>query len=200
MEEFYDKFRAFPRDETLPEEQGMETALDLALGALAGAAAEEAIAALRRAAAARGARAAEGAGSLSISGTGKLGGRVLTSEELTRVEAILESKGVALEPGSPRLAPRASAQFDPVPGGPLGQPAVLLGPNPTEYELLHELMHVEQWEQLGAQKFSELSRLEKEMFAYNRLRAEFWDHLSAEERVHAQEYILRVIREAQGAK
>ena len=96
---------------------------------------------------------------------------------------------MALEVGSVRLPLGKAGAFDRAPG-PAGKPAVLLGPNPTEYEVLHELAHVEQWETLGPDAYGRLDVVAKEQFVYDRLQAEYWDLLTYEEQLHAKEYIM----------
>lgn len=127
-------------------------------------------------------------------------GRVLTSVELADVEAYLAERGVALEVGSQRMPVDAIGAFDPTPG-PDGRPAVLLGENPTEYHVMHELLHVEHWETLGPEGFAKESPFQKEHYVYNRLRSPHnWERLNAAERIHAAEYILKMLRSDRGSK
>jgi hypothetical protein len=70
-----------------------------------------------------------------------------------------------------------------------GSATLFLRSNPTHYEIMHELMHREQFQRIGAILFSKLSRLEREQYVYDALRKKCWKRLTQAEQQHAMAYI-----------
>ncbi|MEZ6063467.1 MAG: zincin-like metallopeptidase toxin domain-containing protein [Planctomycetaceae bacterium] len=70
-----------------------------------------------------------------------------------------------------------------------GSAGILLRPNATRYQLLHELKHYEHW--LANKKlYGQLSRLEREEFVFKALQeSHYWKSLTAAEQKHAIEHI-----------
>lgn len=70
-----------------------------------------------------------------------------------------------------------------------GSAGILLRPNATRYQLVHELKHYEQW--LANQKeYARLSKLEREEFVFGALqRSNHWRRFTKAEKRHAREYI-----------
>ena len=70
-----------------------------------------------------------------------------------------------------------------------GSAGILLRPNATRYQLVHELKHYEQW--LANQKeYAKLSKLEREEYVFNALQtSNHWRRFTKAEKKHAREYI-----------
>jgi hypothetical protein len=76
-----------------------------------------------------------------------------------------------------------------------GSSTISLMANPTRYELLHELAHLEHFESLkyDYKAWSKLSQLEREQYAYDALRKSAdWSTFSSAERLDAERYIRHV--------
>jgi hypothetical protein len=70
-----------------------------------------------------------------------------------------------------------------------GSAGILLRPNATRYQLVHELKHYEHWLADPA-KYAKLDRLEREEFVFSALQASnHWRLFTGDERAHAVEYI-----------
>ncbi len=70
-----------------------------------------------------------------------------------------------------------------------GSAGILLRPNPTRYQLAHELKHYEHWRS-DKPGYGKLSRLAREEFVYKALRSgKRWRRLTAEEQEHARQHI-----------
>jgi hypothetical protein len=68
---------------------------------------------------------------------------------------------------------------------------MVLGDNPTVYDVAHEMAHLEHWEQLGPDAYNAQTRLEKEQFVFDKLsNSALWEMLTDAERAHAVWYIL----------
>ncbi|MFO0759487.1 MAG: zincin-like metallopeptidase toxin domain-containing protein [Byssovorax sp.] len=113
-------------------------------------------------------------------GSGALGGRLLSRDELVELEKNLSSRGVKLKVGSKNLPQGKAAAFD------SKSQVMILGDNPTEYEVAHEMAHLQQWEELGYEAYSKLSVVAKEQYVYDTLTSSsLWENLTEEEKYHA---------------
>ncbi|MGM0491110.1 MAG: zincin-like metallopeptidase toxin domain-containing protein [Planctomycetota bacterium] len=70
-----------------------------------------------------------------------------------------------------------------------GSAGILLRPDATRYQLVHELKHYEHW-LADPKKYGTLSKLEREEFVFEALkRSNHWRLFNDAERAHAEEYI-----------
>lgn len=70
-----------------------------------------------------------------------------------------------------------------------GSAGILLRPNATRYQLVHELKHYEHW-LANKTLYGQLSRLEREEFVFKALQeSHHWKSLTSEEQKHANEHI-----------
>lgn len=113
-----------------------------------------------------------------------LGGKLYPRADLLKLEENLATRGIELRTGNAYLETGQAAGFDGV------QRFMVLGDSPTEYQVAHEMAHLQHWEELGAEAYGDLSRLEKEQFVFDKLTSsELWETLTDEERMHAVDYI-----------
>lgn len=107
----------------------------------------------------------------------------------------LDQRGVDLVVGDEFLRPGASGAFS-VPVS--GRPQLILGSEPSEYQVLHELAHYVQYRRLGRAAYLALERSAEfsapEQFVFDRLEHHLrWRRLSDAERDHAIRYIEGVL-------
>ncbi len=70
-----------------------------------------------------------------------------------------------------------------------GSAALVLRPNATRYQIVHELKHYEHW-LADPEKYGSLSKLEREEFVFEALqKSNHWRRFNDAERAHALEYI-----------
>ncbi len=80
-----------------------------------------------------------------------------------------------------------------------GSAALLLRPNATRYQIVHELKHYEHW-LADPKKYGSLSKLEREEFVFEALqKSNHWLRFNDAERAHALEYI-EYIRKLYGTR
>lgn len=78
-----------------------------------------------------------------------------------------------------------------------GSAAILLQPNATRYQVVHELKHYEHW-LLNPEAYAELNTLEREEFVFDALqKSNHWRVLNDAEKKHAVNYI-RYVRKLYG--
>jgi len=119
---------------------------------------------------------------------GRLGGELYGSQKLTQLEHYLERRGFGLQVGDEFLNPSKAGGFN------AAKKIMMLRSNPTQYEVWHELAHFRQFQQLGFDKYSRLSRVQKEQFVFDLLEnsPRRWNLLNVDQRRHAIDYIYDV--------
>jgi hypothetical protein len=96
----------------------------------------------------------------------------------------LASRGIELRLGPAHLQEGQAAGFD----GP--HRFMVFGDNPTQYDVAHEMAHLQQWEQLGPEAYDNLTRVQKEQFVFDALsNSPQWELFTDAERAHAVWYI-----------
>ena len=128
--------------------------------------------------------AAESGGGAAVRYQGVSIGTRLGEAELGALGERLASKGLRL--GS---ALDAGGEFGGVFDHVAGE--VRLRPGATVYDALHEMLHVQQWEELGPEAYGELENWEREQYVYDQLTQmdEWYTVLTEEERLHAGWYV-----------
>ncbi len=141
----------------------------------------------------------EGAQALPVSAsieTGSLGGQLYPAAKLEQLGSYLAKRGVALKVGDEFLPPDARGVFAVYNSG---GAELVLGSNPTAYEVWHELSHYIQYRRIGEEAYTALSRSRElgnvpEQFVFDMLEnsPKRWSALTYEEQQHAIAYIERV--------
>jgi Metallopeptidase toxin 4 len=115
---------------------------------------------------------------------GALGGELYPPSELMNLKRDLASRGIELRLGPAHLQEGQAAGFD----GP--HRFMVFGDNPTQYDVAHEMAHLQQWEQLGPEAYDNLTRVQKEQFVFDALsNSPQWELFTDAERAHAVWYI-----------
>lgn len=138
-------------------------------------------------------RAALGAKAAKVMGefgeaAAELGGQLYGADRLAKLTAYMKKRGftVVLDHESVVAGPRFGV-FD------AEKKLLYLRSTATEYHVWHELCHYLQYEELGFEVYSKLSKVAKEQFVFDFLiNHKRWGMLSAEERESAIWYILKV--------
>ena len=124
--------------------------------------------------------------------TGWLGGKLYDPRKLEQLGRYLERRGVTLKVGDEHLPPGLSGAFA------RDGSELILGSNPTEYVVWHELSHLRQYQQIGKADYMALRRSRDynapEQFVFDMLEnsAKRWSALTFAEQQHAIGYIERV--------
>ena len=70
-----------------------------------------------------------------------------------------------------------------------GSAGILLGPNATRYQLIHELMHYQHWLK-NKSLYETLTKLAREEHVYKALKeSHHWKYFTEAERIHAENLI-----------
>jgi hypothetical protein len=121
-------------------------------------------------------------------GGGRLNGALFPTSRMPTLASYLANRGVTLRVAGEGLPPNAAAGFS------ASMKELILRPNPTRYEVGHELSHFIQFRKLGLAAYDAQSRTQKEQFVFDLLNNNpaRWGRMSDEERTHAVEYIQSV--------
>ena len=86
------------------------------------------------------------------------------------------------------MPPNVAAGFDGV------KKEIVFRRNATEFEVWHELSHLRQYQRIGPEAYSNLTRIQKEQFVFDLLEnsKKRWYGLSELERLDPIDYILRI--------
>jgi len=123
-----------------------------------------------------------------VEDTGRLGGQRYGADKLSQLGAYLERRGITLKVGDEYLPDGAAAGFS------ASRKSLVLGSDPTNYEVWHELTHFRQYQVLGEDVYSAQNRLTKEQFVFDKLESmpRRWNSLTPEEWGHARRYIQKL--------
>ena len=128
-------------------------------------------------------------GTLDAIENGRLGGKLYSSSKLDSLGEYLNRRGFRLRlDGDEVLPPNVAAGFDGV------KKELVFRRNATEFEVWHELSHLRQYQRIGPEAYSNLTRIQKEQFVFDLLEnsKKRWYGLSELERLEAIDYILRI--------
>jgi RHS repeat-associated protein len=125
----------------------------------------------------------EVAESADLVSTGKLGGTLASPSDLSDLGEYLGQNGFTLKVGDEFLPPNANGAFN------ASEQSITLGSNPTQYQVLHELQHFNQFQELGPEAYSAQSTAAKEQHVFDSLENYHWDSLNYEEQQHAIWYV-----------
>lgn len=129
--------------------------------------------------------------------TGRLGGVLYGERRLALLKQYLHRRGVDLFVGDEYLDFGQAGGFA-IYQDPGRRPAILLGTNPTQYEVWHELSHYLHYRRIGREAYLKLPRspngirVDAEQFVFDMLEnnERRWFGFTDDERIHASTYIL----------
>ncbi|MCX7805521.1 MAG: hypothetical protein N3A38_10080 [Planctomycetota bacterium] len=102
------------------------------------------------------------------------------------IELIMDITGKLPE----RVGARHSIRFA---GGKMRH-MIYVRPGVSRYEMFHELLHARHAREMGI-GYLNLSKGDRELYVYRKMRSIFWEVLSEEERKSARRYIKEVLKE-----